>query len=405
PPETWQTSITVPIWKDKGDVNDCSNYKLLCHTMKIFERVLDAQLRTIIDISPNQCSFVKNCRTIDAARLLMERHHEKRKTIHMAFHNLEKAFDRVPHNLIWLALRQRHVPEAYVSWIKLLYREATSSVRCVCMDTVTKDIQTRRPWTLLYANDVMIASETQHGLEQQVQEWKMRLERFGMKLNIQKTEYLECGDQTDGTIAAGGVQLNKVTQFKYLGSCVNSDCATLQDAKTRVSAAWMKWRQVTGVLCDKKIPLRLKSKVYRSVVRPVALYGTECWPTTKKHEQALHMMEMKMLRWTLGLTRLDHVMNEEVRKTPKVVPITEKMRELRLRWYGHVLRSNDTLMAETALELNVEGCRPRGRPFTRWLDRLKDNTRLAKVTCRDAADRTKWKNRCKQADSTQVGKM
>uniref|UniRef100_W5LYV5 Reverse transcriptase domain-containing protein n=1 Tax=Lepisosteus oculatus TaxID=7918 RepID=W5LYV5_LEPOC len=168
PLETWETSTTVPIWKGKGDVNDCSNYspiRLLCHTMKIFECVLDAQLRTIVDISPNQCGFVRNCGTTDAihaARLLMERHHEKRKTIHMAFLNLEKAFDRVPHDLIWLALRQHHV--AYVSWTKLLYQKATSSVRCaagtsdtfpinvgihqssalspllfiLCMDTVTK---------------------------------------------------------------------------------------------------------------------------------------------------------------------------------------------------------------------------------------------------------------------------
>ncbi|MBN3313137.1 CFDP2 protein, partial [Atractosteus spatula] len=174
---------------------------------------------------------------------------------------------------------------------------------------------------------------------------------------------------------------------------------TALPSKTRVSAAWMKWQQVTGVLCD-KIPLRLKSKAYRSVVRPVALYGTECWPTTKKHEQALHTMEMKMLQWTLGLTRLDHVMNEGVRKTLKVTPKTEKMTELHLRWYGYVLRSNDTSMAKTALELNVEGRRPRGRPFMRWLDQLKDDMRLAKVTCRDAADRMKWKNQFKQADPT-----
>uniref|UniRef100_W5NIS9 ribonuclease H n=1 Tax=Lepisosteus oculatus TaxID=7918 RepID=W5NIS9_LEPOC len=358
----------VPIWKGKGDVKDCSNYRpiwLLCHTMKISERVLDARIRTIVDISPKQCGFVKNCGTTDtihAARLLMERHHEKRKTIHMAFLDLEKAFNRVPHDLILLALRQHHIPEAYVSWTKLLYQKATSSVRCtagtsdtfpinvgvhqgaalspllfiLCIDTVTKDIQTRHPWTLLYANDVMIANS----LEQQVQEWKTHLERFGMKLNIKKTEYLECGDQTDGTIAAGGVQLNKVTQFKYLGSCVNSDCTTLQDAKISsqrrldeiTSGHWSAVRQ--------EDPLAPK-QVYRSVVRLVALFGTECWPTTKKHEQALHTMEMKMLRWTLGLTRLDHVMNEEVRKTLKVDPITEKMRESRLRWYGHVLRSND----------------------------------------------------------------
>uniref|UniRef100_W5MYU3 Uncharacterized protein n=1 Tax=Lepisosteus oculatus TaxID=7918 RepID=W5MYU3_LEPOC len=107
-----------------------------------------------------------------------------------------------------------------------------------------------------------------------------------------------------------------------------------------------------------------------------------------------------LAQYVAGLTRLEHVMNEEVRKTLKVAPITEKMRESRLRWYEDVLRSNDTSMAETALELNVEGRRPRGRPLTRWLDRLKDDMRLTKVTCRDAADPMKWKNRCKQAAPT-----
>jgi hypothetical protein len=79
------------------------------------------------------------------------------------------------------------------------------------------------------------------------------------------------------------------------------------------------------------------------------------------------------------------------------------MRESRLRWYGHVLRSNSTSVAKTALELNVKGCRPREQLHTRWLDRLKDDMRLSKLICRDAADRIKWRNRCKRADLTQVG--
>ena len=59
------------------------------------------------------------------------------------------------------------------------------------------------------------------------------------------------------------------------------------------------------------MPIRLESKVYKTVVRPVALYGSECWPATAKHEQALHVMEMRMLRWCLGLTRYDHAMNDD----------------------------------------------------------------------------------------------
>ncbi|VDO62207.1 unnamed protein product [Heligmosomoides polygyrus] len=67
------------------------------------------------------------------------------------------------------------------------------------------------------------------------------------------------------------------------------------EVSLRVSAAWSKW-SLSGVLCDRKIPEHLKSKIYRAVVRPVAMYGAECWPATKEVETRLSVMEMKMLR-------------------------------------------------------------------------------------------------------------
>ena len=82
----------------------------------------------------------------------------------------------------------------------------------------------------------------------------------------------------------------------------------------------------------------LKGKVYRSVVRPAILYGSECWPTTKNHERQLHSAEMRMLRWACGWTRLDRIRNEDVRAVMQTAPVQLKLREQRLRWYGHVLR-------------------------------------------------------------------
>lgn len=219
-----------------------------------------------------------------------------------------------------------------------------------------------------------------------------------MRLNIKKTEYMECGTQGDETINIDGKDLKKTTQFKYLGSTIISDGDTLPDARSRVNAAWTKWRQVTGVLCDRRMPNRLKTKVYKTVVRPVALYGSECWPTISKHEQALHTMEIRMLRWSLGLTKLNRIRNDEVRRRMGVAPITEKMREERLRWYGHVVRSSEHSVASTAMRLNPQGRRPRGRPKTRWMDRIKEDMRNLKVTTEDAHDRAKWRRTCQKAD-------
>lgn len=86
--------------------------------MKIFEQVSDQRLRSIVTITSNQCDFVKGCGTTDAIHavwLLMEKHQEKNKKVHVAFLDLENAFDQVPHDLIWRALRLHGTSEEYVT--------------------------------------------------------------------------------------------------------------------------------------------------------------------------------------------------------------------------------------------------------------------------------------------------
>uniref|UniRef100_A0A3Q4I4B9 ribonuclease H n=1 Tax=Neolamprologus brichardi TaxID=32507 RepID=A0A3Q4I4B9_NEOBR len=190
----------------------------------------------------------------------MEKHREKNKMVHMVLLDLEKAFNRVPHKLIWRSLRTHGVPEAYVKWTQLLYRNVTSEVRCsagtspafpitvgvhqgsalspllftLCMDTATADLQSPHPWSLLYADD-MCLSETENclALQTQTQAWKDRLSENGMRLNIKKTEYLECGPQTNSTITIDGEPLTKVAQFKYLGSLVTTDCDQTPDSVSK----------------------------------------------------------------------------------------------------------------------------------------------------------------------------
>ncbi|XGW01098.1 hypothetical protein V3C99_013785 [Haemonchus contortus] len=119
-PERWQQSTTIPIWKKKGSPGDCTCFRpirLLSHSMKIFERIVDSRIRDIVELTTNQCGFVAGCSTIDAiqaTRLLLEKHREKRRPIYLAFLDLEKAIDRVPRDVIWYALRQHGVPEELI---------------------------------------------------------------------------------------------------------------------------------------------------------------------------------------------------------------------------------------------------------------------------------------------------
>jgi len=101
---------------------------------------------------------------------------------------------------------------------------------------------------------------------------------------------------------------------------------------------WLKWRSASGVLCDKKVPFKLKGKFYRTTVRPAILYGTECWAVKSQHENQISVAKMRMLRWMMGKTRNDRIKNDTIRKRVGVAPIVEKLVENRLRWFGHVER-------------------------------------------------------------------
>ncbi len=86
----------------------------------------------------------------------------------------------------------------------------------------------------------------------------------------------------------------------------------------------------------------------------------------------------------LGVTRLDRIPNDTIRQTIKVAPITHKLKETRLRSYGHVRRREEDYLAKRVMSLEVEGKRPRGRPSLRWVDKIKADLKERGLTERDA---------------------
>jgi hypothetical protein len=107
----------------------------------------------------------------------------------------------------------------------------------------------------------------------------------------------------------------QVMRFRYLGSIVQNDEEIEADIHHRIQAGCLKWRRASGVLCNKKIPLKLKGKFYRTAVRPAMLYGTECWAVKSQHESKVSVAEMQMLRWMSGKTRQDRIMNDTIRES------------------------------------------------------------------------------------------
>ena len=92
------------------------------------------------------------------------------------------------------------------------------------------------------------------------------------------------------------------------------------------------WKRISGILCDRRIRLRVKGKVYKTVVRPAMMYGAETCAAKKAQEKKLDVAEIRMLRWMNGVTKLDRIKNERIRGTTKVGEISKKVQESRLMW-------------------------------------------------------------------------
>ena len=97
------------------------------------------------------------------------------------------------------------------------------------------------------------------------------------------------------------------------------------------------------------------------------MYGSECWPITKALDQNMKVDEMRMLRWMCGLKRLDKIRNEVIRERVGVASIQDKMRESRLRWFGHVQRRPLTAPVRKCEVLDLgDFRRGRGRSKKSW---------------------------------------
>ncbi|KAK3556381.1 hypothetical protein QTP70_007999 [Hemibagrus guttatus] len=165
------------------------------------------------------------------------------------------------------------------------------------MDQLSEEVRQESPWTMMFADDIVICSESREQVEENLERWRFALEGRGMKVSRSKTEYM-CVNEREGsgTVRLQGEEVKKVQEFKYLGSTVQSNGECGKEVKKQVQAGWNGWRKVSGVLCDRKISARIKGKVYRTVVRPAMLYGLETVSLRKRQESELEVAELKMLR-------------------------------------------------------------------------------------------------------------
>ncbi|KAK3520366.1 hypothetical protein QTP70_024045 [Hemibagrus guttatus] len=184
---------------------------------------------------------------------LMNEENEREKRVegvNSGTENLEKAYDRVPREELWYCMRKSGVAEKYVRVVQDMYERSRTVVRCavgqtvefkvevglhqgsalspflfvIVMDQLSEEVRQESPWTMMFADDIVICSESREQVEENLERWRFALERRGMNVSPSKTEYM-CVNEREGsgTVRLQGEEVKKVQEFKYLGSTVQSN--------------------------------------------------------------------------------------------------------------------------------------------------------------------------------------
>ena len=146
-------------------------------------------------------------------------------------------------------MRTEGTPEKYVRLVQDVYEGAETQVRSsvgltgstpvrvelhqgsasspylfdLIMDVVSRGIRDPSSWCMLFADDIMICSTDREIVEAKLEQWRKALEDRGLRISRRKAEYLGLNEDQDSEICMEGVRLNRVENFKYLGSKVASD--------------------------------------------------------------------------------------------------------------------------------------------------------------------------------------
>ena len=146
-----------------------------------------------------------------------------------------------------------------------------------------------------------------------------------MRISRPKTQYIyfkfgQDNGQGREPVKILGEELQRLHRFMYLGASVEETGGMTTEISQRVSAAWRNWKSCSGVLLhDRRMPLKLNGKVYKTVVRPALLYGAETGATTRGQEARLEVNETRMQICICGVTRRDKIRNDHIRGTTRVV--------------------------------------------------------------------------------------
>ena len=101
--------------------------------------------------------------------------------------------------------------------------------------------------------------------------WKGSLKNGGFKLNLCRKPWLAGAQNARGIILIGPEPAVTSQKFWYLGSVMHESGGIDHDVHSQIRAAWAKWQEITGGVCDLRILPKHKGLIYKSIIQPMLL--------------------------------------------------------------------------------------------------------------------------------------
>jgi hypothetical protein len=278
------------------------------------------------------------------------------------------------------------------------------------MNFLVSDLMEKLLETLPFADDYAMIDEDVSRLQEVLNEWRERLESNGLRISRTKSEYLFC-PFNDPLAPSPDLMLDSIIvphckSFKYLGGIVNQNCDCDEDVNHRTSVAWLKWRDHSSMFCDPKLPPKLKGRLYTSVVRPAMTYGATTWSLSNRHEKKMTATEMKMLRMSCGVTKLDHIKSSFIRGSLKIEStVVETIQQHRIDWFEKVHQHSTDQVTQRAINLNIPPIRKRGAPKTTWLRQMRKRQRDYGLTEEEREARDEPRRRLRSYHNANLGNI
>uniref|UniRef100_A0A2S2N6G4 Retrovirus-related Pol polyprotein LINE-1 n=2 Tax=Schizaphis graminum TaxID=13262 RepID=A0A2S2N6G4_SCHGA len=440
-PEAWRISIICPIHK-KGDIMECENYRgisLLNTSYKLLSNILLTRINPYIKeiIGEYQAGYMLGKSTTDQIHIVkqvVEKSHEYNKDTYLLFVDFKAAYDSINRDKLWEVMESLGIPAKLTRLIKsctynskskisfggelsvefqvttglrqgdalspALFNIALESVmRTVISQAKGIEIKDNRHLTAVaYADDIVLLAETVDDLKYTTDILLKEGKKIGLKINETKTKYMIVSRQNhrSDSLKVNEYTFERVGNFKYLGADINEDANSHEEVKRRLIAANRCYYGLLPLFKSKLLSRKSKVTLYKVLVRPIALYASSTWATTKSDEKKLEVFERKILRKIFGPNKNNEGeyeirSNKNLEELYNEPNITGILKSARIGWAGHVWRSKGLIGQITAWKPNAK--RPRGRPRQRWVDRIKEDLKMLGIRNAEetAQNREEWR--------------